>query len=136
NISSPDVTILPETLPSRQGYEVLAAEFGVGEISPHMLVFQSPTSIYEPENLGQIYDFSARLTRDERIDRVVSIVPAMPGVSKEQTLGLANAQRGLAALGIGPDTSRIANQNTTVILAYPNALPNEEESKDLLAELR
>lgn len=136
NISSPDVTILPETLPSRQGYEVLAGEFGVGEISPHLLVFQSPTSIYEPENLGQIYDFTVFLDRDDRIDRVVSIVPAMPGVSKEQTLSLSAAQRGLSALGIGPDTSRIANQNTTVVLAYPRALPNDEASKSLLATLR
>ena len=136
NISSPDVTILPETLPTRQGYEVLAAEFGRGEIVPLLLVYQSPTSIFTSENLGQIYDMSRRLALDERIDRVTTIVPAVPGVSREQTIALASVQRGLSSFGLGPDVSRIANQNTTVVFAYPNLLPNDEANKALLAELR
>lgn len=136
NISSPDVTILPESLPSRQGYEVLAAEFGRGEIAPLMLVFQSPSTIYSPEKLGQIYDLAERLARDERIDRVTTIVPAIVGVSREQTIALAGVQRGLSTLGVGPDLDRIANQNTTVVFAYPRLLPNDDANKALVAEIR
>jgi RND superfamily putative drug exporter len=136
NISSPDVTILPESLPSRQGYEVLAAEFGRGEIAPLMLVFQSPTSIFSPENLGQIYDLSRRLAQDDRIDRVTSVVPVVPGVSREQAIALAGVQRGLSGIGLGPDVSRIANQHITVVFAYPSLLPSDEANKALLAELR
>ncbi|MDQ3655962.1 MAG: MMPL family transporter [Chloroflexota bacterium] len=136
NISSPDVTILPESLPSRQGYEVLAAEFGRGEIAPLMLVFQSPSTIYSPGNLGQIYDLSERLAQDERIDRVTTIVPAIAGISREQTIALAGVQRGLSTLGVGPDLDRIANQNTTVVFAYPRLLPNDDENKALVAEIR
>ena len=136
NISSPDVTILPENLPSRQGYEVLAAEFGRGEIAPLMLVLQSPTTIFSRENLGQVYNLSRRLEKDERIDRVVSLVPAVPFLSREQTIALTGIQRWLSTIGVGPDLSRIANQNTTVVLAYPSLLPNDDANKVLLAQIR
>ncbi|MBA2520562.1 MAG: MMPL family transporter [Chloroflexia bacterium] len=136
NISSPDVTILPESLPSRQGFEVLAAEFGRGELSPLLLVFQSPTSVFRPQHLGQIHDLTQRLDEDPRIDRVVSIVPAIPGVSREQSIALAGVQQGLSVLGVNDDFQRIANANTTVVFAYPRLLPNDDRSKALLAEIR
>ena len=136
NISSPDVTILPPSLPSRQSYEVLATEFGRGEISPMLLVYRSPSTIYSPENLGQIYDMTERLSQDERIDRVTSIVPVTPGVSREQAIALTGVQRGLSSLGFGPDIERIANQNTTVLFAYSRLLPNNDASKELLADIR
>ena len=41
NISSPDATILPPDLPSRQAFDMLVAEFGAGEISPFLIVLQS-----------------------------------------------------------------------------------------------
>ena len=41
NISSPDATILPPDLPSRQAFDILVAEFGAGEISPFLIVLQS-----------------------------------------------------------------------------------------------
>ncbi|MDQ3695230.1 MAG: MMPL family transporter [Chloroflexota bacterium] len=136
NISSPDVTILPESLPSRQAFEVLAAEFGRGEISPLLLVFQSPTSVFRPEHLGQIHDLTQRLANDPRIDRVQSIVPAIPGVSRGQRIALAGVQQGLSVLGVNDDFQRIANANTTVVFAYPRLLPNDDRSKALLAEVR
>jgi RND superfamily putative drug exporter len=136
NISSPDVTILPETLPSRQGFEVLAAEFGRGEIAPLLLVFQSPSSIFQPENLGQIYDMTQRLAADPRIERVQSIVPAIPGVARAQTIALAGVQQGLSTIGVPTGIDRIANTNTTVVFAYPRLLPNDDRSKALLEEIR
>ena len=41
NISSPDATILPPDLPSRQAFDLLAAEFGPGEVSPFLIVLRS-----------------------------------------------------------------------------------------------
>ena len=51
NISSPDATILPPDLPSRQAFDILVAEFGAGEISPFLIVLQSdsPGDIYTSE---------------------------------------------------------------------------------------
>src|SRR5918998_335624 len=66
NISSPDATILPPDLPSRQAFDILAAEFGAGEISPFLIVLQSnsPGDLYSSEQLGSIYAIGTRLAHD------------------------------------------------------------------------
>jgi RND superfamily putative drug exporter len=49
---------------------------------------------------------------------------------------VATLQRGLNRLGVNTGADRLANDNAAVILAYTNYLPNDEENKALLAELR
>src|SRR5215210_360578 len=136
NISSPDATILPPDLPSRQAFDILAAEFGPGEISPFLIVLQSdsPGDIYSRERLGSIYDVGARLANDPRVTRVQSIVP--PTLPREEAIGLALLQRGLSRLGVDTATGRLANDNAAAIVAYTSSLPNAAENKALLAELR
>ena len=46
NISSPDATILPRSTDSRKGFDDLVSAFGPGEISPMIVVFQSPTTVF------------------------------------------------------------------------------------------
>ena len=101
-----------------------------------MIVFQSdtPGDIFTDEHLGSIYDVGTRLANDPRVTRVQSIVP--PALPKEQAVGVATLQRGLNRLGVNTGAERLANDNATVILAYTNYLPNDEENKALLAELR
>ena len=136
NISSPDATILPSDLPSRQAFDILVEEYGAGEISPFLVVLQpeSPGGTFSDERLGSIYDIGAWLTGDPRVTRVQSLVP--PGLPKEQAVGVAKLQRGLNQLGVNTGASRLANDNAAVILAYTDYLPNDEENKALLAELR
>lgn len=136
NISSPDATILPPDLPSRQAFDILAAEFGAGEISPFLIVLQSdsPGDIYSSERLGSIYDVGARLTDDPRVTRVQSIVP--PTLPREEAIGVALLQRGLTRLGVDTGAGRLASENAAAIVAYTSSLPNDAENKALLAELR
>src|SRR5687767_8867024 len=136
NISSPDATILPPDLPSRQAFDILAAEFGAGEISPFLIVVQSetPGDLFTPEHLSSIYAVGAWLANDPRVTRVQSIVP--PTLPREEAIGVATLQRGLSRLGIGVGAGRLANDNAAVIVAYTSFLPNDAENKALLAELR
>src|SRR5918993_1922736 len=136
NISSPDATILPPDLPSRQAFDILAAEFGAGEISPFLIVLQSesPGDLFTPEHLSSIYAVGARLANDPRVTRVQSIVP--PTLPREEAIGVATLQRGLSRLGVGLGAGRLANDNTAVIVVYTSFLPNDAENKALLAELR
>jgi RND superfamily putative drug exporter len=136
NISSPDATILPPDLPSRQAFDILAAEFGPGEISPFLIVLQSdsPGGIYSTERLSSLYAVGAWLAHDPRVTRVQSIVP--PTLPREEAIGLALLQRGLNRLGIGIGAGRLADDNAAVIVAYTAYLPNDAENKALLADLR
>src|SRR5215216_2040933 len=101
NISSPDATILPPDLPSRQAFDILAAEFGPGEISPFLMVVQpdKPGDLFTSERLDAIYAVGARLANDPRVTRVQSIVP--PTLPREEAIGVALLQRGLNRLGVG-----------------------------------
>jgi putative drug exporter of the RND superfamily len=136
NISSPDATILPPDLPSRQAFDILASEFGPGEISPFLIVLQSdsPGDIYASQRLGSIYTVGERLARDPRVTRVQSVVP--PTLPREQAIGVALLQQGLNRLGVDTGAGRLANDNAAVIVAYTSSLPNAAENKALLAELR
>ena len=136
NISSPDATILPPDLPSRQAFDTLVAEYGAGELSPFLIVLQSesPGDIFTTEHLGSIYDVGARLANDPRVTRVQTIVP--PSLPRAEAIGVAMLQRGLGRLGIDTGAGRLANDNAAAILAYSSYLPNDDESKALLAELR
>ena len=134
NISSPDATILPRDLPSRQAFDLLVAEYGAGEIAPFFVVLESTGRLFTPERLGAVYDVGARLSHDPRITRLQTIVP--PTLPREEAVGAAFAQRGLDRLGIATGYGRLANENAAVIVAYTSFPPNSAESKAMLAELR
>jgi RND superfamily putative drug exporter len=134
NISSPDATILPRSLPSRQAFDVLVEEYGAGEISPFLVVARSPTSVLTDENVGALHDLSRRLAADPRIARVQSIAP--PGLGRDQAVAFVQLQQGLARLGIDPGFARLATEEAAVVVAYSRYLPNDERNKDLLRDLR
>ena len=134
NISSPDATILPRDLPSRQAFDLLVTEYGAGEIAPFFIVLESPGDLFTPERLGAVYDVGARLADDPRVTRVQTIVP--PTMPRDAAIGAAFLQRGLDRLGVETGVGRLANENVAVIVAYTSFLPNSAESKALLAELR
>ena len=134
NISSPDVTILPRNLPSRQAFDVLVEEYGAGEISPFLVVARSPSTVFSEENVAALHDLSRRLADDPRIARVQSIAP--PALEREQAVALVRLQQGLARFGIDPGYARLASEQAAVVLAYSRYLPNDERNKDLLREIR
>jgi RND superfamily putative drug exporter len=134
NISSADATILPRDLPSRQALDLLVAEFGPGEISPFLIVLEAPGQVYGADRLGQIYDLSARLERDPRVARLQSVTP--PQLPREQAVALALLQRRAGMLGFETGAGRLANDDVAAIIAYSRYLPNDPQSRALLADIR
>ncbi len=134
NISSPSATILPPDLPSRQAFDLLVSEYGIGEISPFVIVLEAPGRIFSNDNLREIHAIGARLADDPRVARVQSIAP--PSLPEGQAVAAASLQRGLGRLGIDTGAARLASDNAAVVIAYTRYLPNAEENKALLAEIR
>ncbi len=134
NISSPDATILPPDLPSRQAFDLLVSEYGAGEISPYFVVLESPGDIFTPDRLGAIHEIGARLAADPRVTRVQSVVS--PSLSSGEAIGVVRLQQGLNRLGVDTGLGRLATENAAVIVVYASFLPNSGESKQLLSELR
>lgn len=137
NISSPDATILPDDLPSRQGYDLLVEHFGGGEISPFVLVLESTSGeMTNPENLRFVDGLGNRIEDDVRIQRIQSAV-TLPGLGDNLTPSGAVALRQfLKVAGAETQLDRFLGDNVAVILAYPVAPANDPANKELLAQLR
>lgn len=136
NVSSPDGRILPTDLASRQGFDLLSDQFGPGEISPFILAIQSPTSIYQRENLTALYGLTSALDSDPRVTRVQSIVTYGDETDEAASLALLAGRRGLARIGVDTRLDQQANDQTTIVLLYTNAPANDPSNKALLAEIR
>ncbi|MGC4191898.1 MAG: MMPL family transporter [Thermomicrobiales bacterium] len=136
NISSPDATILPIDLPSRQGYDLLASEFTGGEISPFVIAVHSDDPMTSDENLDRLDRLVRKLEADPRIDHVQSAIssPQIPsGLSPRNVL---RARLTLEATGTDTRLRSFLGPNDAMILAFPAKPANDPENKALLADLR
>lgn len=136
NISSPDATILPEDLPSRQGFDLLSSEFSGGEISPFLLVFEFAGDLPEDERARLVGRFETLLARDDRIERVqgpTSYLEQIAALPANQRLQIREA---LEAGGVDTQLRRFWSDDAAVIFAYPEKPANDPANKALLSQLR
>ncbi|HEU5382096.1 MAG TPA: MMPL family transporter [Ktedonobacteraceae bacterium] len=82
--SSPDASILPKDVPSRQAYDLLATRFNARETTPLVLVVQTQGAVMTSANIRELYNYVRRIEADPRVARVDSIVSADPRLSLEQ----------------------------------------------------
>ncbi|HQY32262.1 MAG TPA: MMPL family transporter, partial [Thermomicrobiales bacterium] len=136
NISSPDATILPAHTTSRQGYDQLVTAFGPGEISPMVLVFQSPTSMFADENALAIRKIVRTLEEDPRVSRADGFMAFGAGTDDDQALGLLKVQERAMALGFAGRFAQFAQPNTALVLVYLTTFPNDPASKAILRDIR
>jgi RND superfamily putative drug exporter len=136
NVSSPDATILPDDLPSRQGFDLLTAEFGPGEISPFVLAISSRTSIQNRENVGALYDLTEWLRADPRVVRVQSAISFDAALTRDQAIASFGVRRGLQSLGVDTRFDELVTDRIAVVLAYTRDYPNAPENKELLEKIR
>jgi len=134
NISSPDATILPRSLPSRQAFDTLVESYGAGEISPFFVLVQHPDGFESPEGLRALYGVTELLAADPRVARVMSATPAE--LPEDQAITAARLQLGLQGAGVGSGSGALISDNAAVVIAYSGFLPNDQRNKDLLQDLR
>ena len=82
--SSPDASILPQDVPSRQAYDLLATRFDVHETTPIVLVVQTRGDVMAEANIRYLYNYTRRIEADPRVARVDSIVSADPRLTLNQ----------------------------------------------------
>ncbi|MBA2453027.1 MAG: MMPL family transporter [Chloroflexia bacterium] len=135
-LSSPDATILPTRVESRQGFEVLRREFGDGEISPIVVALETDTNVTDRENLAALYDFTRDFAADDRVTRIDSIVTLDPRLTLDQYNLLYNSPGGITDQFVQENLNQLASENATVVLLYIRGLAGDDESKALLTDVR
>lgn len=136
NISSPDATILPEDLPSRQGFDLLSAEFSGGEISPFVVAIRFDPSYPIGARTRLISRLETLLQEDSRIERVqgpIAFLDQLRVIPPEQRFQLRSL---LEDVGVEMQLDRFWSDDAAVIFAYPTVPANQPVNKELLAELR
>ncbi len=135
-LSSPDATILPTRVESRQGFEVLRREFGDGEISPIVVALETEGKVTDQENLAALYDFTRHFAADERVTRIDSIVSIDPRLSLDQYNLLYNSPGGISDRFVQENLTQLSGEHSTVVLLYIRGLAGDDSSKELLADVR
>jgi len=136
DVSSPDATIIPDDLPSRQGFDILTGEFGPGEISPFLVSVTSATSLFTPANVDALTALTRQLEADPRVTRVQSIVSVGPRLGPEPTRTLLAVRRLLERAGVDAGVGRLATTHTTAVVVYSRYLANDDRNRALLREMR
>ncbi|HAL48669.1 MAG TPA: MMPL family transporter [Dehalococcoidia bacterium] len=139
-LGSPWASILPEESEARVGWDLVAEEFGAGELAQVIAVTTSPTSALSPENVGAAYDFVERVKADPRVARVDSIVSPEMNVDREQ-LQFLYASPSPETLG-GPLIARALDElvsddrTANLIRIVPRGAPVSDDARALVEDIR
>ena len=139
-LGSPWASILPEDAESRQGWDLVAEEFGPGELAPIVLISTSETGVLTPENTGAAYDFARRTSEDSRVARVDSIVSLEEGRTREEYQRLYASpdpgQVGGPGVALALDELTSESGDTNMIRVIGADHPVSDESKALVRDIR
>ncbi len=83
-LGAPDASILPQSVPSRQAYDLLQTRFAGSEQTPILLAVQTRGPVLEQRNLDDLDAYVRQLQADPRVQRVESIVSLDPRLTLEQ----------------------------------------------------
>lgn len=84
-INSSDAKILPTWTDSRKVLDQFNNNFNQNELTPINIVLMAKNkSILTDNNIAALYDYAAKLKKDSRVNRVMSIVTLKPGISKRE----------------------------------------------------
>ena len=136
-LSSPDASILPRDLESRQGYDILIDQFGAGQSAPILVAVQATDGpILTPAHVSTLYDYTRRIAAQPGVVRVESIVTLDRRLTREQyQLMYAAADSMPDAFGQGFLRSYAAD-NTTLVSVVAEFPPNSPEARALVLTLR
>lgn len=137
-LSSPDASILPTSVPSRQAWDLLTRKFGAGELEPVVLAIRTPdgSSIYAPRNLDALYTLTHALAADPRVARVDSLVTLDPRLTLAQYHLLYQNPSQIADPFARQVAQHFARGDTALVSVVLRAPAVSPEAKSLVRDIR
>ncbi len=136
--SSPDASIMPPSVQSRQVYDILNTEFNASETTPILVVVKTApgTTAFDAANLATLSAFVGNIQADPRVARVESIVSVDPRLTLTQYQVYYRAIADLQDPYITQFARQYARDDTTLISIISKFPSNSAESRALVAKLR
>lgn len=135
-LGEPGVKMLPPTVESRAGLDLLYAKFGEGNTTPIQVVLHSQSPVISPENVAALYDFTREVAEDRRVSRIDSIVNLDPSISKQQYQLLYSDPGQLHDPRIATALEQLGGSNTTLVRVYAPYSSTSKEAKGLVQTIR
>lgn len=135
--SSPNETILPPTVQSRQAYDLLVKYFNQSEIYPITLAITTPQgNILSPDNIYYLYQFTHELQQDPNVERVDSITTAEPRLNVQQYQTIYQLGDQLQNPYLSGFLKQFAKGDTTLISIVTKKPPLDPDTEALMAKIR
>ncbi|HEV8488751.1 MAG TPA: MMPL family transporter [Candidatus Limnocylindrales bacterium] len=134
--NAPDSSILPPSVPSRQAFDRLIANFGEGSFAPMSLAVRTPGPATSADNVARLFEYSRRLAADPRIVRVDSLVDVDPRLRLEQYQLLYSAPGGPPDRFVQQAAGATTRGDLAAFTIYTPYGPNRDEARALVGELR
>lgn len=136
--SSPDASIMPPSVQSRQVYDILNTEFTASETTPILVVVKTKpgTTALDATNLAYLSDFVRHVQADPRVARVDSIVSVDPRLTLAQYQAYYRTIADLHDPYLTQFVRQYARKDTTLIAIISRFPSNSAESRALVAKLR
>jgi RND superfamily putative drug exporter len=135
-LNSPDASILPREVPSRQAHDTLVREFPVGDFSPLLLAIRTEGPVTDPANVARLYAYSRSLAADPRVQRVTGIVDIDPRLSLQQYQLLLADPEGPADRYVADTLARTTAGDLTAFTVTTWFGPNDAQARALVRDLR
>ena len=132
-LSIPDATILPEWLPSRQGFDMLQRTFRVNADSPTLPIVYGAGPILQPRYLVALFRFTRQVARDPDVRTIQSVV------NLDSHLSLAayqNLPAHLADPVVASAVTPFVGRHATMVVVYPRPGLSPAESEALVLRIR
>jgi putative drug exporter of the RND superfamily len=132
-----DYSILPQSIPSRQGVEVLQQSFGVGEAVPILLAVSSATPgepILSSAHIATLVDLVNALKRDARVADVYSLFNLDPKLNLAAYQQLYQRPEQLPP-PLATAVKQLSSPSTTLIILKSRTGSNNADSKALVEKL-
>jgi RND superfamily putative drug exporter len=135
HLNVPDATILPKSVPSRQGFDLLNQQFDQQKDDPVVVVVYGTGTLLTQSRAGAFYEYAQTLSRlpGVRSAAVKSLLSLAPGISRARFVALTS----LAGGAIPPASLRLyAARNATVIVLPPTPGQSEQQLEHLVSQVR
>ncbi len=136
--SSPDASIVPPSVQSRQVYDILTTEFNANETNPVLVVVKTApgTTAFDPANVASLSNFVQNVQADPRVARVESIVSVDPRLTLSQYQVYYANIASLQDPYLTQFAKQYARNDTTLISIISKYPSNGAETRALVGKLR
>jgi RND superfamily putative drug exporter len=133
------ILLMPDSLESRRGFEVLTKTAGERQISPIGIGirFKDASPVYTPDNVALIHQFSRELQATVKLSRVISMVDLNPALTLGDYQGMM--QNMLALRSFNPSVSNpliSMDDQRTLMWVVPLAGTTDQDHWDLTLAMR